>query len=44
MEIVRFSSDTPHHKYRRWIDQICATLLDVPVLSLASAETLALAS
>ena len=36
MEIVRFSSDAPNQKYRRWIDQICAGLLDVPVLALAS--------
>lgn len=32
MEIVRFKSDAPNHKYRRWIDQISASLLDVPVL------------
>jgi hypothetical protein len=36
MEIVRFKSDAPNHKYRRWIDQISAGLLDVPVLSLPS--------
>ena len=36
MEIVRFSSDAPNQKYRRWIDQICTSLLDVPVLALAS--------
>jgi hypothetical protein len=34
MEIVRFSSDAPNQKYRRWIDQICSSLLDVPVLAL----------
>jgi len=44
MEIVRFKSDAPNHKYRRWIEQISATLLDVPVLSLNSCATLATAS
>jgi hypothetical protein len=41
MEIVRFKSDAPNHKYRRWIDQISASLLDVPVLSLHSCGTFA---
>jgi hypothetical protein len=36
MEIVRFKSDAPNHKYRRWIEHISASLLDVPVLSLSS--------
>ena len=43
MEIVRFSSDTPHHKYRRWIDQISTALLSVPVLSLVAPVSLAVA-
>ena len=34
MEIVRFTSSSPNPKYWRWIDQIAATLLNVPVLSL----------
>jgi hypothetical protein len=33
MEIVRFKSDAPNQKYLRWINQISASLLDVPVLS-----------
>ncbi len=37
MEVVRFKSDAPNLKYRRWIDQIHGSLLDVPVLSLAAA-------
>ena len=44
MEIVRFKSDAPNHKYRRWIEQISASLLDVPVLSLNSCGALATAS
>jgi len=34
MEILRFTSSTPNPKYWRWIDQIAADLLEVPVLSL----------
>ena len=41
MEIVRFKSDAPNHKYRRWIEHISASLLDVPVLSLSSLPALA---
>jgi len=44
MEIVRFKSDAPNHKYRRWIEQISASLLDVPVLSLPACGALASAS
>jgi hypothetical protein len=43
MEIVRFKSDAPNHKYGRWIEQISASLLDVPVLSLSSLSALAAA-
>ena len=43
MEIVRFTSSSPNPKYWRWIDQIAATLLHVPVLSLTSADVLAFA-
>jgi hypothetical protein len=44
MEIVRFSSGSPNPRYWRWIDQIAATLLNVPVLSLAFPSALAVAS
>lgn len=43
MEIVRFHSDAPNQKYRRWIDQICASLLDVQVWSLVQRDALAAA-
>jgi hypothetical protein len=43
MEIVRFTSNSPNPKYWRWIDQIAATLLNVPVLSLTNSEALAVA-
>ena len=43
MEIVRFKADAPNHKYRRWIEQITASLLDVPVLTLPSCGSLATA-
>ena len=43
MEIVRFKSDAPNHKYRRWIDHISESLLHVPVLSLAAGQGLAVA-
>ena len=43
MEIVRFTSGSPNPKYRRWIDQIAATLLNVPVLSLTVPGALAVA-
>ncbi len=41
MEIVRFASSSPNPKYGRWIDQIAATLLHVPVLSLTGALAVA---
>nr|AEQ20294.1 long chain N-acyltyrosine synthase [uncultured bacterium CSLG7] len=43
MEIVRFTSNSPNPKYRRWIDQIAASLVNVPVLSLTSPRALAVA-
>ena len=43
MEVVRFTSDTPNHKYRRWLDHICASLLEVPVLSSSATANLAFA-
>jgi len=39
MEILRFTARTPNPKYWRWIDQIAADLLEVPVLSLTSPVT-----
>ncbi len=44
MEIVRFSSNSPNPRYWRWIDQIAATLLNVPVLTLPFSGALAVAS
>jgi hypothetical protein len=44
MEIVRFSSSSPNPRYWRWIDQIAATLLNVPVLTLPFSGALAVAS
>jgi hypothetical protein len=44
MEIVRFSSSSPNPRYWRWIDQISATLLNVPVLTLPFSGALAVAS
>jgi hypothetical protein len=44
MEIVRFTSSSPNPRYWRWIDQIAASLLNVPVLSLAFPDALAAAS
>ncbi len=43
MEIVRFTSSSPNPKYWRWIDQIAATLVNVPVLSLTSPGAMAVA-
>jgi hypothetical protein len=43
MEIVRFTSSSPNPRYWRWIDQISADLLKVPVLSLASSGAMAIA-
>jgi len=44
MEIVRFISDSPNPRYWRWIDQISATLLNVPVLCVPFSDALAVAS
>jgi hypothetical protein len=44
MEIVRFTSSSPNPRYWRWIDQISANLLNVPVLSLSRSDSLAVAS
>ena len=44
MEIVRFTSSSPNPRYWRWIDQISATLLNVPVLTLPFPGALAVAS
>ena len=43
MEIVRFSSNSPNPRYRRWIDHIATDLLNVPVILLAANQRVAFA-